>query len=177
MLRELNDAVPTVLAFERTAGDEFQGVLAEPDEVVDVVLRLVRPGGLEHRRGCRPGADAAAAEHPRRRGPGLPERPAGRRRGEAAAARLAVRGAVPADAGDAQAVLSALAVLVDRRSEQAWEAINLVGGGRTQAEAAAPSGSPGRRSASGWPPGCGSSSGTPPHRRPVADPGGGVRPA
>ncbi|WP_324273111.1 hypothetical protein [Blastococcus brunescens] len=51
-------------------------------------------------------------------------------------ARLAVRGAVPADASDAQAVLSALALVVDRRSEQAWEAIELVSGGRTQADAA-----------------------------------------
>ena len=43
---------------------------------------------------------------------------------------------MPADAGDAQAVLSALAVVVDRRSDQAWEAIGLVADGRTQAEAA-----------------------------------------
>ena len=55
-------------------------------------------------------------------------------------ARLAVRGAVPTDAGDAQAVLTALAVVVERRSEQAWEAIALVGRGRTQAEAAARAG-------------------------------------
>ena len=50
--------------------------------------------------------------------------------------RLAVRGVVPADAADAQAVLSALAVFVERRSDQAWEAIALVGSGRTQADAA-----------------------------------------
>jgi DNA-directed RNA polymerase specialized sigma24 family protein len=50
--------------------------------------------------------------------------------------RLAVRGVTPGDAGDAQAVLSALAVVVDRRSDQAWEAIGLVTDGRTQAEAA-----------------------------------------
>jgi hypothetical protein len=42
----------------------------------------------------------------------------------------------PGDAGDAQAVLSALAVVVDRRSDPAWEAIGLVTDGRTQAEAA-----------------------------------------
>jgi DNA-directed RNA polymerase specialized sigma24 family protein len=40
------------------------------------------------------------------------------------------------EAADAQAVLSALAVVVERRSEQAWEAIALVDGGRTQADAA-----------------------------------------
>ena len=37
---------------------------------------------------------------------------------------------------NAQAVLSALAVVVDRRSDQAWEAIALVAEGRTQADAA-----------------------------------------
>jgi DNA-directed RNA polymerase specialized sigma24 family protein len=51
--------------------------------------------------------------------------------------RVVVRGTAPADAGDAQAVLSALAVLVERRSPQAWEAIGLVSGGATQAQAAA----------------------------------------
>jgi DNA-directed RNA polymerase specialized sigma24 family protein len=50
--------------------------------------------------------------------------------------RLAVRGVVPVDAADAQAVLTALAVIVERRSDQAWEAIALVGSGRTQADAA-----------------------------------------
>jgi DNA-directed RNA polymerase specialized sigma24 family protein len=50
---------------------------------------------------------------------------------------VAVRGAVAEDAEDAQAVLSALAAVVERRSPQAWEAIALVEDGRTQAEAAA----------------------------------------
>ena len=45
MLERLNGAVPVVLAFERTAGDEFQGVLADPVTVVDTVLELVRAGG------------------------------------------------------------------------------------------------------------------------------------
>src|SRR3954467_12089377 len=44
VLRQLNAVVPTVLGFERTAGDEFQGVLADPDDVGEVVLRLVRAG-------------------------------------------------------------------------------------------------------------------------------------
>jgi DNA-directed RNA polymerase specialized sigma24 family protein len=49
---------------------------------------------------------------------------------------VAVRGAEAGDAEDAQAVLSALAAVVERRSPQAWEAIALVADGRTQAEAA-----------------------------------------
>ena len=137
VLPELNDAVPTVLAFERTAGDEFQGVLAESGQVVDVVLRLVRSGGWSIGVGAGP---VQTPLPPSTRAGAGPAFLSARRAVDAAkqrSARLAVRGAVPADAGDAQAVLSALAVVVDRRSEQAWEAIALVADGRTQAEAAA----------------------------------------
>jgi hypothetical protein len=136
VLRELNDAVPAMLAFERTAGDEFQGVLGEPDLVVDVVLRLVRAGGWSIGVGAGPVQTPLPASTRAGAGPAFLS---ARRAVDAAKqrpSRLAVRGAVPPDAGDAQAVLSALAVLVDRRSEQAWEAIALVEGGRTQAEAA-----------------------------------------
>jgi hypothetical protein len=136
VLRELNGAVPALLAFERTAGDEFQGVLGEADQVVDVVLRLVRAGGWSIGVGAGPVQTPLPASTRAGAGPAFLS---ARRAVDAAKqrpARLAVRGAVPPDAGDAQAVLSALAVLVDRRSEQAWEAISLVEGGRTQAEAA-----------------------------------------
>jgi hypothetical protein len=133
----LNGTVPAVLSFERTAGDEFQGVLAEPDEVVDVVLRLVRLGGWSIGVGAGPvqtplpastrAATGTAFLCARRAVDAAKQRPS----------RLAVRGAAPADAGDAQAVLTALALLIERRSEQAWEAISLVAAGRTQAQAAA----------------------------------------
>ena len=133
----LNGTVATVLAFERTAGDEFQGVLAEPDEVVGVVLRLVRQGGWS----IGIGAGAVQTPLPRSTRAGAGQAFLSARRAVEAAkqrpTRLAVRGAVPPDAGDAQAVLSALAVVVERRSDPAWEAIALVDGGRTQAEAAA----------------------------------------
>ena len=135
-LRELNGSVPTVLAFERTAGDEFQGLLDDADAVVDVVLRLVRAGGWSIGVGAGP---VQTPLPPSTRAGAGPAFLSARRAVDAAKqrpSRLAVRGAVPPEAGDAQAVLSALAVLVDRRSDQAWEAIALVGGGRTQAEAA-----------------------------------------
>lgn len=136
VLRRLNSAVPTVLGFERTAGDEFQGVLADPDDVVDVVLQLVRSGDWSIGVGAGPvqsplppstrAGSGAAFLSARRAVDAAKQRPA----------RLAVRGAVPTDAVDAQAVLTALAVIVERRSEHAWDAIALVGAGRTQAEAA-----------------------------------------
>ena len=132
----LGGSVSAVLAFERTAGDEFQGVLGEPDDVVRVVLRLVRQGGWSI------GIGAGPVQTPLPRSTRAGSGPAflsARRAVEAAKqrpTRLAVRGAVPADAGDAQSVLSALAVIVERRSDQAWEAIALMDDGRTQAEAA-----------------------------------------
>ncbi|WP_222195878.1 hypothetical protein [Modestobacter italicus] len=129
--------MPVVLPFERTAGDEFQGVVDDPAVVVEVVRRLVRDGGWSvgvgagpvHRplpRSTRAGSGAAfvaargAVEAAKRR-----------------PVRVAVRGGAAESAADAQAVLTALAVLVERRSDQAWEAIELVEAGRTQAEAAA----------------------------------------
>jgi hypothetical protein len=136
VLSTLNSTVPAVLPFERTAGDEFQGVLAEPDQVVDVVLRLVRLGGWSIGVGAGP---VQTPLPPSTRAGAGPAFLCARRAVDAAKqrpVRLAVRGVVPVEAGDAQAVLTALAVLVDRRSDQAWEAIALVDGGRTQAEAA-----------------------------------------
>ena len=136
VLRRLNADVPAVLGFERTAGDEFQGVLADPDDVVDVVLQLVRAG--EWSIGVGAGPVQQPLPQSTRAGTG-PAFLSARRAVDAAKqrpVRLAVRGAVPADAADAQAVLSALAVFVERRSDQAWEAIALVGSGRTQADAA-----------------------------------------
>ncbi|UOY02175.1 SatD family protein [Blastococcus sp. PRF04-17] len=136
LLPRLNAAVTTVLPFERTAGDEFQGVLEDPDEVVDVVLDLVRAGDWSI------GVGAGPVQTPLPQSTRAGSGPAflGARRAVDAAKqrpfRLAVRGASPPDAGDAQAVLSALAAVVDRRSDQAWEAIGLVADGRTQAEAA-----------------------------------------
>jgi hypothetical protein len=136
VLGRLNGSVPTVLEFERTAGDEFQGVLDDAETAVDVALRLVRLGGWYV------GVGAGPVQTPL---PSSTRAAAGsaflsaRRAVDAAKhrlGRLAVRGAVSAEAGDAQAVLTALAVVVERRSAQAWEAIELVGEGRTQAEAA-----------------------------------------
>jgi hypothetical protein len=135
-LRMLDGTVPVLLGFERTAGDEFQGVLGDPADVVDVALRLVRMGGWSI--GVGAGPVQTPLPESTRAGAG-PAFLAARRAVDAAKQRpfrLAVRGAVPPEAADAQAVLSALAGLVDRRSEQAWAAIELVEEGRTQSDAA-----------------------------------------
>ena len=136
-LTELNAGARPLLPFERTAGDEFQGVLGTPEAVVDVAVRLVRLGGWSIGIGAGP---VQTPLPPSTRAATGPAFLCARRAVDAAKqrpVRLAVRGTAPADAGDAQSVLSALAVLVSRRSDQAWEAIALVDSGRTQAEAAA----------------------------------------
>lgn len=129
--------VPAVLRFERTAGDEFQGVLADPVVVVGVVLDLVRTGGWSIGVGAGPVSTPLPGSTRAATGPAFVSARAAVEAAKRRPSRIAVRGAVSTPAGDAQAVLTALAVLVDRRSQQAWEAIELVEAGRTQAEAAA----------------------------------------
>ena len=129
--------VPTVLRFERTAGDEVQGLLDDPDAVVDVVRRLVRDGSWSIGIGAGPVSTPLPSSTRAAAGPAFV---AARSAVEAAMrrpVRVAVRGVATEPAADAQAVLTALAALVERRSDQAWEAIALVEAGRTQAQAAA----------------------------------------
>jgi hypothetical protein len=137
LLPRLDRAIATVLPFERTAGDEFQGVLDDAAGVVDLVLQLVREGGWSIGIGAGPVQTPLPTSTRAATGPAFL---CARRAVDAAKqrpSRVAVRGASPADAGDAQSVLGALALLVDRRSEPAWEAITQVQAGRTQAQAAA----------------------------------------
>ena len=137
LLPRLQGRFRTVLPFERTAGDEFQGLLDDGAAVVDLVLHLVREDAWSI--GVGAGAVQAPLPASTRAATG-PAFLAARRAVDAAKQRpshVAVRGAAAADAGDAQAVLAALAGLVERRSDEAWEAIARVGSGRTQAQAAA----------------------------------------
>jgi hypothetical protein len=128
--------VPTLLPFERTAGDEFQGLLDDPAEVVSVVLTLVRAGGWSIGLGAGPVQTPLPPSTRAGAGPAFVAARAAVEAAKRRPARVAVRGPASTPAGDAQAVLTALAVLVQRRSAQAWEAIALVEAGRTQAEAA-----------------------------------------
>jgi hypothetical protein len=125
------------LAFARTAGDEFQGVLDRAGAVVDAVTTLTRLGGWSV------GVGVGRVEQP------LPESTregrgdafiaarhaveAARRRREP---RLCVRGADPAAAAAAEAALRLLLVVLSGRSAAAWQAADLVRDGTTHAEAA-----------------------------------------
>ncbi len=126
----------TVRRFERTAGDEVQGVLDHPGAVVDLVTDLVRqddwsigigvgPVDLPLPASTRAGSGAAftlARDAVTR----AKSRPTG----------LAVSGASAGGAAHAQAALDLLAALAQRRTDRGWEAVDLAAGGLSQVEIA-----------------------------------------
>nr|WP_300141272.1 winged helix-turn-helix transcriptional regulator [Propionicimonas sp.] len=139
--------VPAVLPFERTAGDEVQGLLTEPAAVVAAVARLTRLDGW------RLGIGAGRVEQP------LPRSTRAARGDAYLAARTAIMAArraptglaltVPPDVGDgrygevsaaardAESALWLLRSLLARRSEEGWELVELLDRGLTNTDAAA----------------------------------------
>ncbi len=135
-----------VLPFERTAGDEIQGLAAAPGTVVEAMVRLTRLGGW------RIGIGAGAVDSP------VPDST----RAARGPAYLAARGAIiasrtaPAEvalslpagvrgeayrevteaASDAEAALWLLRTVLSRRSEEGWELMELLDEGLTNARAA-----------------------------------------
>ena len=128
---------PAVRGFERTAGDEFQGVFNDHASAADAILDLVRDGHWSI------GVGIGDVEEPL-----PPSTRAGR--GEAfllardavtvakrAPQHLAVRAADREPGEDVQAVLELLAALMRGRTAQAWQAIDLIEPGRPQTQVAA----------------------------------------
>ncbi|RLV48902.1 transposase [Nocardioides mangrovicus] len=132
-------AVPTSpphRGFERTAGDEVQGVLGHGDDVVAVLEQLLRHGGW------RVGVGVGEVEHPL---------PRSTRAGRGAAflhardaveaarsqpGRLAVRADDDVAAGRLETVVLLWADLLTRRTAAGWEVADLLAGGLTQPEVA-----------------------------------------
>jgi hypothetical protein len=133
-----------MLAFERTAGDEFQGVVATASEAITVALRLVRHGRWSVGIGVGP-VEAGASSRASRGQAFLRARAAvdqAKRRPH----HVAVIGPGMDDdddderstpAGQADAVITMLAAVVGRRTEPGWEAVDLVESGSSLAETAA----------------------------------------
>jgi hypothetical protein len=126
-----------VRAFERTAGDEVQGVVASADVVVDLVLLLVRD------RAWSVGVGVGTVDDPlpqsTRAGSG-PAFVAARVAVTAAKSRstcLAVGGAEPLRARRAQTALDLVAALLQRRTERGAEAASLARQGLNQLQVAA----------------------------------------
>jgi len=126
-----------VLAFERTAGDEVQGLARDADVVVRVVADLVRRGGWSI--GVGVGAVESPLTHSVRAGRGaafVHARDAVER-----AKQYPTATAVAADdaksAERAETALWLLAGLLQRRSEAGWEAVDAMRDVDRQADAAA----------------------------------------
>ncbi len=127
---------PTLRPFERTAGDEFQGVLDDPAVVLDTVLDLVRDGAWSIGVGVGPVQEPLPSNSRAGRGVAFT---LARRAVERAKRRpqpLSVSAPDEPAAREAEAVLTLLAILVQRRTPAAWKAIHLIDEGLTQAEAA-----------------------------------------
>ncbi|HSK33951.1 MAG TPA: winged helix-turn-helix transcriptional regulator [Propionicimonas sp.] len=144
-LAALGDLAVT-LAFERTAGDEIQGLLDDPRAVVMAVTRLTRLGGW------RIGLGAGAVDSPvptstrAARGPAYLAARAAIDTARTAPAELALAlpkgvsgdadGEVNDAAQDAEAALWLLRTVLARRSEEGWELMDLLEAGLTNARAA-----------------------------------------
>lgn len=115
-----------VVPFDRTVGDEVQGVLDDPATVVDAVLDLLRDGGWSV------GVGAGAVDQPL---PAVSREASGeafvrareaveQAKSRAATAPVAVRGEPAARAAEVEALLRLLAAVVDRRTAPGWEAVD-----------------------------------------------------
>lgn len=137
--RHLDGAPGIVLPFDRTVGDEIQGVLDDATTAVGLVLALLRRGGWSI------GLGIGEVDHPL---PGTSREASGnafvraraavdRAKGRAAAVPVAVQGPDPAKAREVEALLHLLGALTTRRTDRGWEAVDtLVRVGGTQKDVA-----------------------------------------
>lgn len=139
LLATLADLPPgVVMTFERTVGDEVQGVLGEGDSAVEAVARVLRLGGWNVGIGVGEVDEPLPSSTREGRGTAYLRAREAVTRAKSAPHRLTVVGALrDPDAEALETVLGLWAGLVERRSERGWEVHDLVAGGLTHAEAAA----------------------------------------
>lgn len=125
-----------VRPFERTVGDEVQGLVADPGVAVDLALHLQRLGGWSVGIGAGDVDDLADTARASAGPAFIAARAAVERaRSRAVPVPLAVNGAQEEAARDAEAVLHLAAAVVRRRSRAGWEAVDALAAG-TQRHAA-----------------------------------------
>jgi hypothetical protein len=134
LLALLNSRSGLALPFERTAGDEVQGLVAEAAVVTDIVLTLLRGSawwvGLGIGSVEQPTPTSARAG----RGPAYVAARDAVQVAKRVPAGLAVRGDPAAQ--HVEGALRLLALVVQRRSELGWEVVDLVQQGRRQVDIA-----------------------------------------
>lgn len=139
LLAALADLPPgVVMAFERTVGDEVQGVLTEAGSAVEAVARALRLGGWNVGIGVGGVEEPVPASTRAGRGTAYLRAREAVNRAKSAPHRLTVVGAPgDADVEALETVLGLWAGLVERRSDRGWEVHDLLATGLTHAEAAA----------------------------------------
>jgi hypothetical protein len=125
-----------VVAFERTVGDELQGVLDDPGHVVAAALELVRWDEWYVGIGAGPVEEPLPASAREARGPAFVMAREAVERAKRRPSGIAVVGADAEAAREAEAVLALLATVVRRRSDAAWDAVDLVSTGLSATDAA-----------------------------------------
>ena len=135
LLAYLN-AAPTVRRFERTAGDEVQGVLNDSAAVVSVVLDVVRRAHWSIGLGIGPVEQPLPATTRAGRGEAFEHARTAVERAKSALTHVAVAGSNTAAATAVATVLDLLALVVQRRSPGGWAAVELLSTGHTQSSAA-----------------------------------------
>jgi DNA-binding CsgD family transcriptional regulator len=139
LIGRLHDSRPPyrmVRPFERTAGDELQGLLNDSDDVVRFTLELIRDGHWVVGIGLGPVAEPIPDSVRAASGPAFISARAAVGRAKSSPRRVAVSGPDELAAGDAEAVLALLAAIVQRRSRNGWEVVDLMTTGLTQQEVA-----------------------------------------
>ncbi len=127
-----------VLPFERTVGDEVQGVLAADDDgarlAVDVVLALLRDGGWSVGVGAGPVDEPLPEVSRAASGPAFVRARAAVERAKARGSVVPVAVVGPSDepgstiAADAEALLRLLGAVAARRTDAGWEAVDTLAG-------------------------------------------------
>ena len=117
-----------LLPFERTVGDEVQGVLSDPESTLTVVLDVVRVGGWRTGLGLG-GVRHPVPEHSREAsGPAFVHARAAvdRAKSRTTAVPVAVDGPDPARAAEVEAILRLLGAVVERRTPLGWQVVDLL---------------------------------------------------
>jgi hypothetical protein len=125
-----------VRPFERTIGDEVQGVLDDAEVVVALVLHLVRTDAWSVGVGAGPVREPLPASTRAGSGPAFTGARDAVERAKSDPQRLAVTATDRDRAAEAEALLRVLGAITQRRTRSGWEAIDLVETGMSQQDAA-----------------------------------------
>jgi len=127
--------VPTVRPFQRTVGDEVQGVLDDAEAVVTVLGLLLRDGRWHVGVGVGPVERPLPPETRAGRGPAYVHAREAVTRAKTTPHRLGVVGADAYAAEQLETVLGLWAGILERRTDRGWEVVDALDEGLSHAQA------------------------------------------